>query len=56
MLIGKEPWAQFTFGPLLMHGGPRGEAWWTARLQEAGFRVLEHGTRPLTLYLLARRS
>jgi SAM-dependent methyltransferase len=56
MLIGKEPWAQFTFGPLLMHGGPRGEAWWTARLQEAGFQVLEHGTKPLTLYLLARRS
>ena len=55
MVIANEPWAKFSFGPLLMHGGPRGQAWWTARMQEAGFQVLEHGTRPLTLYLLARR-
>jgi SAM-dependent methyltransferase len=55
MVIDNEPWAKFTFGPLLMHGGPRGPAWWTARMQEAGFQVLEQGTRPLTLYLLARR-
>jgi SAM-dependent methyltransferase len=56
MVIGKEPWMQFAFGPLLMHGGPRGPDWWSQRLQEAGFEVLEHGTRPLTLYLLARRG
>jgi ubiquinone/menaquinone biosynthesis C-methylase UbiE len=55
MVIAKEPWVQFAFGPLLMHGGPRGPAWWTERLQEAGFQVLEEGTRPVTLYLLARR-
>ncbi len=55
ILIAKEPWGLFTFGPLLLHGGPRGPAWWTARVQEAGFQVLEEGTRPLTLYLLARR-
>jgi len=55
MVIGKEPWGQFAFGPLLMHGGPRGPDWWNARLNEAGFQVLEEGTRPLTLYLLARR-
>ena len=55
MVIANEPWAKFSFGPLLMHGGPRGQAWWTARMQEAGFQVLEQGTRPLTLYLLARR-
>jgi ubiquinone/menaquinone biosynthesis C-methylase UbiE len=55
ILIGKEPWGLFTFGPLLMHGGPRPPAWWTAQLQEAGFQVLEEGTRPVTLYLLARR-
>jgi hypothetical protein len=56
MVIGKEPWAQFAFGPLLMHGGPRGPAWWSERLQEAGFQVLEQGTRPITVYLLARRA
>src|SRR5438552_4183820 len=55
MVIGDEPWAKFTFGPLLKHGGARGSAWWTARVQEAGFQVLEEGTRPLTLYVLAQR-
>ncbi len=56
MVIGKEPWVQFTFGPLLAHGGVRDAAWWNTRLQESGFQVLEQGTRPLTLYLLARRG
>lgn len=55
MLIAKEPWVQFTFGPLLTHMGPRGRDWWTARLREAGFKVLEDGTRPATLYLLSQR-
>jgi SAM-dependent methyltransferase len=55
MLVGKEPWMQFAFGPLLMHGGLRGAEWWTARMQEAGFQVEEQGTRPMTLYLRARR-
>jgi ubiquinone/menaquinone biosynthesis C-methylase UbiE len=56
ILIAKEPWVQFAFGPLLMHSGVRGPAWWTTRLQEAGFQVVEEGTRPATLYLLARRK
>lgn len=56
MVVAKEPWLQFTFGPLLLHSGSRGPAWWTERLQEAGFQVLEQGTRPVTLYLLARRE
>jgi ubiquinone/menaquinone biosynthesis C-methylase UbiE len=55
ILIGKEPWGRFAFGPLIMHAGTRGPEWWTARLQEAGFHVLEEGTCPATLYLLARR-
>jgi ubiquinone/menaquinone biosynthesis C-methylase UbiE len=56
ILVGNEPWVQFAFGPLLMHGGIRPPEWWTTRVQEAGFRVLEEGTRPATLYVLARRS
>jgi ubiquinone/menaquinone biosynthesis C-methylase UbiE len=56
ILVGKEPWVQFAFGPLIMHSGARGPAWWATRLQEAGFQILEEGTRPGTLYLLARRS
>ncbi len=55
ILVGKEPWVQFALGPLIMHAGTRGREWWTARLQEAGFQVLEDGTRPATLYLLARK-
>lgn len=55
MLVANDRWVKFAFGPLLAHGGTRGSAWWTARLQEAGFQVLEQGTPPATLYLLARR-
>lgn len=55
MVIANEPWVRFAFGPMLTHRGPRGPAWWTARLQEAKFKVLEEGTRPATLYLLAQR-
>jgi len=56
MLVAKEPWIEFTFGPLIMHAGTRGAAWWGPRVQEAGFQVVEEGTRPATLYILARRS
>ncbi|MDQ6664261.1 MAG: class I SAM-dependent methyltransferase [Acidobacteriota bacterium] len=56
MLIAKDPWLQFTFGPLLLHGGTRGTTWWTDRVQEAGFQIVEHGMCPATLYLLARKS
>jgi ubiquinone/menaquinone biosynthesis C-methylase UbiE len=55
MVIANEKWAKFTFGPLMKHGGTRGADWWTAHVQQAGFQILEEGTRPLTLYLLARR-
>lgn len=55
ILISNDAWAKFAFGPVLSHGGTRGGEWWSARLQDAGFRVVEQGTRPITLYLLARR-
>jgi ubiquinone/menaquinone biosynthesis C-methylase UbiE len=55
MIVANEKWAKLAFGPLLSHGGSRGEAWWTTHVQQAGFRVLEAGTRPMTYYLLARR-
>jgi ubiquinone/menaquinone biosynthesis C-methylase UbiE len=56
ILVAKEPWLQYTFGPMLMHQGFHGANWWTARIEEAGFQVLEQGTRPATLYLLGRRA
>jgi SAM-dependent methyltransferase len=55
MLVAKEPWFEYTFGPMLMHQGFHSADWWTTRLQEVGFQVQEEGTRPATLYLLARR-
>ena len=55
MVIANEPWAKFTFGPLMAHGGTRGADWWSGHVQRAGFEIVEEGTRPLTLYLLARR-
>ena len=56
MLVAKEPWFQYTFGPMLMHQGFHGADWWTPRLQEAGFQVREEGTRPVTRYFLVRRA
>jgi ubiquinone/menaquinone biosynthesis C-methylase UbiE len=55
MVVAKEPWIEFAFGPLIMHAGTRGPAWWAAHVQQAGFRIVEEGTRPGTLYLLSRR-
>ena len=55
MVIGKDPWLQFTFGPLLLHHGTHGADWWIKRLQQARFQVVEHGMRPATLYLLSRK-
>jgi ubiquinone/menaquinone biosynthesis C-methylase UbiE len=55
MVVNKDKWMMYTFGPLLFHGGTRGEAWWTTQMQEAGFQVVESGTPPATLYLLATR-
>jgi ubiquinone/menaquinone biosynthesis C-methylase UbiE len=55
MLVGQEAWSQFAFGPLLKHMGGRGLPWWSKRLQEAGFQIREEGTRPVTIYLLARK-
>lgn len=56
MVVGKEPWLEFTFGPLLVHSASRGAAWWTEHVQQANFQVIEQGTRPITFYLLARRN
>jgi ubiquinone/menaquinone biosynthesis C-methylase UbiE len=56
MLIANDRWVKFTFGPLLSHGGTRGAEWWTGRLRDAGFNVVEEGTRPAMLYLLASRQ
>ena len=55
MLLAKDFFVQFAFGPLLLHGGPREPDWWVTRVKEAGFQVVEEGRLPATLYLLSRR-
>jgi ubiquinone/menaquinone biosynthesis C-methylase UbiE len=55
MVIAKDFWLNFAFGPLLLHSGTRSPAQWSSLFQDAGFQVVEQGTRPGTLYLLARK-
>ena len=55
MVITKDFWLNFAFGPLLVHTGTRSPAQWTNLLYDAGFQVVEQGTRPGTLYILARK-
>ena len=38
MVIEKDGWLQFTFGPLLLHSGTRGADWWQQTLQAAASR------------------
>jgi len=55
MVIAKDTWLQFAFGPLLVHSGTRTAARWTSLLQDVGFQMIEQGNRPGTLYFLARK-
>jgi ubiquinone/menaquinone biosynthesis C-methylase UbiE len=55
MVVGKEFWLNFTFGPLLLHSGIRSPEGWARLLQDAGFEIVEQGTRPATYYVLARK-
>jgi ubiquinone/menaquinone biosynthesis C-methylase UbiE len=54
MVVANDPWVMLAFGPALMHND-RDDGWWSGRVEEAGFQVLEQGRRPATLYILARR-
>jgi ubiquinone/menaquinone biosynthesis C-methylase UbiE len=56
MVIAKEPWLMFTFGPLLAHAHMTAADFWAQKLSGAGFEILEEGTRPATRYLLARKT
>jgi ubiquinone/menaquinone biosynthesis C-methylase UbiE len=55
MVIAKDLWVKFTWGPLFMHTRLPGLDRWTGFLRDAGFQVVESGTRPATLYFLARK-
>ena len=55
MVIAKDLWLEFTFGPMLMHARSAGPDYWENRLHDAGFEIVESGRRPATHYVLARR-
>jgi ubiquinone/menaquinone biosynthesis C-methylase UbiE len=55
MVLTKDLWLTATFGPLLLHSGFRSPKRWTGLLQDAGFQMVEQGTRPGTLYFLAEK-
>ncbi len=48
-------WMGFAWGPMILHNasGEDMKVRWKTRLETAGFDVLELGTPPMTLYLLA---
>jgi ubiquinone/menaquinone biosynthesis C-methylase UbiE len=55
MVIAKDRWLTYTFGPLLMHARMRASSTWPMLLKDAGFDMVEEGTRPATLYYVARK-
>lgn len=55
MLVAKDAWMNFTWGPVFFHGGTRPATRWTQFLNEANFNIAEQGTKPATLYFLARK-
>jgi ubiquinone/menaquinone biosynthesis C-methylase UbiE len=55
MVVAKDFWVQYTFGPLLIHSRNRGPEWWSDRVKEAGFQIVEEGTPPATVYVLAKK-
>jgi len=56
MVIAKDRWMMFTFGPLLAHTHMIAADFWPRKLREAGFQILEEGTQPVTKYILARKT
>lgn len=55
MVVSKDHWLNFVWGPVMPHFGTPSGAHWTAALQGAGFQILEQGPKPASLYFLARK-
>lgn len=56
MIIAKDFWLNFAYGPLFMHGHKPSQARWAEALRLAGFEVVEQGIRPGTFYFVARKK
>ncbi len=58
MVINPDIWIRIAYPFLAHHGyfGPKtDQQFWKSNLTEAGFEIVESGTTPATLYLLARK-
>jgi len=55
VLIVNVDWVTWLISPPIAHHPKQDPARWRALLEQAGFDVEEEGTRPLTLYFLARK-
>jgi ubiquinone/menaquinone biosynthesis C-methylase UbiE len=56
MVIAKDGWVKYTFGPLIMHAHMVAADFWAQKLRDAGFEILEEGRQPATKYILARKT
>ena len=55
IVIHADNWVAFTFGPMMHHSSMNLTAPWDRNVRAAGFAILEHGTKPATEYVLARK-
>ena len=56
MVIAKDHWLGYAFGPLIAHAHMAAADFWAQKLREAGFQIVEEGTQPATKYILARKT
>jgi len=55
MVIAKDGWLTYTFGPMLVHARMRASSTWPEMMKAAGLDMVEEGKRPATLYYVARK-
>jgi len=55
VVIAKDAWMSYVFGPMLLHSSMRAATTWPEIMKEAGLETIEQGTRPATLFYVARK-
>lgn len=55
MVLHKDFWMSFAFGPLFLHHRGPTQEMWADWLRRAGLQVIEQGRRPSTFYFVARK-
>jgi ubiquinone/menaquinone biosynthesis C-methylase UbiE len=55
IVIARDVYLKFAFGPLMAHSGMVLSDFWERNLRDAGFEILEQGNPPATKFVLARK-